>query len=234
MELNNIKQLKFGVGNKKLSNDIATFSLPTGFSCPMAKDCLTFVNRDNGKVSDGKTQKFRCFAAQAEACYPAVRQVRWNNFEALISCGTADNMALLIQSSLPEKQNTIRINTSGDFFNQNYFDAWLMVAKANPHKLFYAYTKSIPFYLKRKNEIPNNLKITCSFGGKKDNLIKENNLVSVKVFKSENEASKAGLKVDNDDSLARKADKCFALVLHGNGKAGGLQSKLHNAKVRKG
>lgn len=233
MELNNIKQLKFGIGNKKLAKNIATFSLPVGFSCPMAKDCLTFVNRDNGKITDGKTQKFRCFAAHAEACYPAVRKSRWNNFEALQSCKTADNMALLIQSSLPEKQNTIRINTAGDFFNQAYFDAWLMVAKSNPNKLFYAYTKSIPFYLKRQNEIPENFKITCSFGGKKDDLIKKHNLVSAKVFKSESEASKANLKVDNDDSLARKADKCFALVLHGNGKAGSLQSKAHNLKIRK-
>ncbi len=79
--LNN--KLTFGKGNAKLGTFIHTLSLPAGWSCPGAKDCLSKANRETGKLTDGKETVFRCFAASAEALRPNVRDSRWNNFELL-------------------------------------------------------------------------------------------------------------------------------------------------------
>ena len=38
--------LTFSTDNAKLGPDVATFSLPAGWSCPFAKDCKMLVNRD--------------------------------------------------------------------------------------------------------------------------------------------------------------------------------------------
>src|SRR5262245_1373686 len=61
------KLLKFGQGNAKLPPWVTTFSLPAGWSCPFAKDCRSFADRDTGKVTDGPHTAFRCYKASEEA-----------------------------------------------------------------------------------------------------------------------------------------------------------------------
>ena len=90
--------LSFGKGNAKLAKDIVTFSLPAGWTCPGASACLARADRATGKLTDGATQAFRCFAASAEAMYKNVRDVRWQNFAALK--GVADGDSLLFNLSL--------------------------------------------------------------------------------------------------------------------------------------
>lgn len=208
--------LSFGKKNAKLGKDIATFSLPAGFTCPKAMDCLSKSDKETGKIKDGKNIKFRCFSASAEALYPNVRKSRWNNFEQLKG-GTIGYMFNLINDSLP-KHKIIRIHVSGDFFSYNYFVAWMEVAKNNPDKLFYAYTKCLSFWLRYEKMygIPKNFILTASYGGKEDDLIQKNNLRSAIVVESVEEAKEKGLKIDHDDSLARdKSVKSFALLIHG-------------------
>jgi hypothetical protein len=134
-------------------------------------------------------------------------------------------MVELINNSLPKKATMIRAHVSGDFFNQTYFNAWMKVAMLNPEKLFYAYTKSIKYWLNRQDLIPENFKLTASFGGKLDNLIGENNLKAAKVIYSKQEAEDLGLFIDKDDSLAYGSDNSFALLIHGIQKAGSKASK---------
>ena len=57
-EIRPLLKFNFG-GNAKLSKEIVTFSLPSGYSCPGAKDCLAKADRETGKIIDGKHQKFR-------------------------------------------------------------------------------------------------------------------------------------------------------------------------------
>jgi hypothetical protein len=208
--------LSFGKRNAKLGKDIATFSLPAGFTCPKAHECLSKSNRETGKIKDGKHTQFRCFSASAEALYPNVRKSRWNNFEQLKG-KTVNDMVSLIDSSLP-KHKIIRVHVSGDFFSQDYFAAWMKVARKNPDKLFYAYTKCLSTWVKYwlVKDIPENFILTASYGGKEDYLIKEFNLRSAIVVYSVKEAEEKGLKIDHDDSLARdKSVKSFALLIHG-------------------
>lgn len=217
--------LKFGSGNSKLAPNIFTFSLPAGYSCPGADACLSkAVQQPDGryKLEDGKNTQHRCFAAIDEALKPAVRNARWHNFNLLRSLKTVEKMASRIQESLPVRhwKYIIRIHVSGDFYNQNYFDAWLTVAKNNPKTVFYAYTKSLPQVGTRLNKIPDNMKIVASLGGKFDHLIPLYKLRFSRVVLSEKEAADIGLEIDHDDSHAYEGQTNFALLLHGTQPAG--------------
>jgi len=207
--------LTFAVGNAKLGKEIATFSLPSGYTCPSAHLCLSKADRVTGKISDGEKTEFRCFSASQEAVFPAVRLSRWNNFEALKALGADySRIASLIEKSLPV-QDIVRLHVAGDFYSQAYFDAWIEVAKNNPTKTFYTYTKSLSYWIKRKNEIPQNLKLNASKGGKHDNLITEHSLKFAEVVLTEQEAIDKGLSIDHDDSHAFAQDSSFALLIHG-------------------
>ena len=208
----NKNKLSFSNGNAKLKG-IHTFSLPAGFSCPGASLCLSRANRETGKITDGANTQFRCYAASAESLFKTTRKSRWNNFEQLKACKSKQEMVDLITMSLPSKAKIVRIGASGDFYSQTYFDAWLQVADSRKDILFYAYTKSIPFYLARKDSIPFNFKVTVSRGGKFDHLITDD-LKSVTVVFSKKEATSKGLKLDKTDKLAYTGDKSFALLLH--------------------
>lgn len=226
--------LTFGRGNAKLGKEIATFSIPSGFTCPSASACLSKANRETGKITDGAETEFRCFSASQEAILPSVRASRWKNFEALKVHGS--NVAALadfIAANLP-KQNIIRVHVAGDFYSQAYFDAWLKVATNNPSKTFYAYTKSLPFWVARLDTIPRNVKMNASRGGKHDALIDAHNLKSVEVVFTESEAAAKGLAIDHDDTLAFTQDDSFALLLHGTQPAGSVASKALSVLKKQG
>jgi hypothetical protein len=228
--------LKFGKGNAKLSKLIATISLPSGFTCPGALECLSKANKITGKIKDGADTVFRCFSASQEALYRNVRENRWFNFE-LLKGKTIEEMVDLIEASLP-KQDIVRIHVGGDFFNQNYFDAWILVSERNPDKIFYAYTKSVNFWINRFETLGRagtvNFKLTASRGGKRDDLIGEFNLKEAVVVFTEEEAEEKGLTIDHDDTLAYLQDQSFALLLHGAQPAKSEASKALQVLKKKG
>ena len=224
--MNSLKLLKFQVGNAKLvaiQDDgtgelivikIHTISLPSGYSCPAADECLSKAHKVTGKITDGVDIKYRCFSATDEARSSNARNARWHNFDLLRRESTA-TMVERIHHSLPKAAQIVRIHVAGDFFNQKYFDAWRIVASYNPDILFYAYTKSLNYWAKRIDRIPANLNLTASVGGKHDSLIAELNLKYAKVVYHPSEAEKLGLEIDHDDSHAMYGTKPFALLLHG-------------------
>lgn len=221
--------LKFspGSGNTKLKSlggKVFTFSLPSGWACPGANECYSraVVSGHTMAIQDGPNTKFRCFSATQEVVYGAVYAQRQYNFEQikevlhLSSPSTqAEQVADLIQKSLPPKATVIRIHVAGDFFHKNYMKAWIKVATDNPGIIFYAYTKSVHFWVELLGTIPSNLKLNASRGGKYDHLIDLHNLKSAEVVYTEQEAIDKGLEIDHDDSHAFLQDKSFALLLHG-------------------
>jgi hypothetical protein len=226
--------LKFQKGNAKLDKRIHTFSLPAGHSCPGADICLTKADRHTGKIKDGANQQIRCFAASAEALYPSTRNARWHNFDLLKGLKTTAKMKTLILKSLPAKVEIIRVHVSGDFFNQAYFDAWLQVAIEKPDIIFYAYTKSIKYWMARKDQIPDNFRLTGSIGGKHDDFIRENNLKYAEILLSIDDAIEKGLEIDHDDSHAYDGDSSFALLVHGTQKAGTVAAEALSILRSKG
>jgi hypothetical protein len=144
----------------------------------------------------------------------------------------------LIQASLPRPKwkYLVRLHVSGDYFSQDYFDAWVKVARLNPQTVFYGYTKSLPFWIKRKRNIPKNLRLTASRGGKWDSLIEPHGLRSARVVFSEAEAKRLRLPIDHDDSHAYATRGNFALLLHGTQPAGSESARVWQAlkKIGKG
>lgn len=231
-------RLKFYRGNAKLGRNVWTFSLPAGHTCPGAKDCLAKVslNADGKRVlKEGAGTKFRCFAASDELLYPATFAARRFNFDLLRPLKTVDAIVQLLTASLPKNMQVLRVHVAGDFYSRNYFDAWMRVAAARPDTIFYAYTKSLHFYtdwLRENGELPANFKITASEGGKFDARIGEHELVFSRVVFHPDDAKKAKMKIDKDDSLAMASAKPFALLVHGASAAGSEQAKAM-ARMRK-
>lgn len=220
-------KLTFGKGNAKVGDGVYTFSIPAGHTCPFANECFSRADKATGKIKDGPETRFRCFAASMEARMPSIRKSRWANLDALRNAGLTnpDSMRDLILASIPRKARKVRIHVAGDFFNPDYLRAWIMAAKARPDILFYAYTKSVPFILAERGNIPHNLVITASIGGKADRLINGSGLQSARVVYSEQEASFLGLPIDHDDTHAQRNGGSFALLIHGTQPAGSKAAK---------
>jgi hypothetical protein len=228
------EKLKFGFGNSKLAMGIATFSIPAGHSCPFARECLTKSDRTTGKLSHGKHIRFRCFSATQENTYKNVREARWKNFDLLNKNKDIENLANLIQYSLPLNINMVRVHVSGDFYSESYFLAWVNVALNNPGIIFYGYTKAVPFIVKCKSIIPRNFRFVCSLGGTHDHLIKTNHLKSAEVVFSPEEAKTKKLELDHDDSHAINGKKSFAILIHGTQPPGTPASKAWTALRKRG
>lgn len=232
-----MEKLKFSKGNAKLGTHIQTISLLSGWSCPFAHDCLSKAVLDEvtnkRTIVDGKHTQFRCFSASQEALYTYTYNQRKYNFD-LVKKKETNEIIDLIKVSIPKNTKYIRIHVGGDFFNQKYFDAWLEVAKSTPEILFYAYTKALPFWIARLNEIPENFKLNASKGGKHDDLIKKYNLKEAVVVFSEEEAEKLGLEIDHDDTHAYKKEESFALLIHGAQPKGSEAMKAITSLKKKG
>lgn len=220
-------RLMFAQGNAKLDKKVGILSLPAGYSCPFAELCLSKSNKNTGKIQDGPLTQFLCFAASAEALFKNIRKSRWGNFNKLRACKSIESMAELILASLP---NTpfIRFHGSGDFYSQDYFDAWLMVARVRPSITFYGYTKALPFWVKRIDSIPANMHLVASQGGRYDNLIGLHGLRFAKVVLSEKQAAEEGLPIDHDDRHVWDYSGNFALLIHGTQPAGSESGKAYS------
>ena len=223
--------LRFGNPNsklkkliKKLGLVLKTFTLPAGWTCPGAKDCLSRANREPGKIQDGPDTLFRCFAASAEATYPSLRKMVWHNLGLLKDSlvDGVDACADLICASLPKKFDVMRVHVGGDYFVKEYLQAWIAVAKRNPNKVFYSYSKSLHFF--KQFALPENLVLTASRGGKYDELIDLHGWKEALVVYSEEEAEQKGLEIDHDDTHAAFGKENFALLIHGTQPKGSAAS----------
>lgn len=228
-----MNKLHFSKGNAKLAKDVYIFSLPSGWTCPGALDCLSKSERVTGKIKDGPDTKFRCYSASEECRFPNVRKIRWNNFNLIKDALSKKRLEVLIINSLPFDAKKIRIHSAGDFFNKSYMQSWLNVAKQFPQKLFYGYTKSIPFWIDLANQQtwPINFVLTASYGGKFDSMIKSYDLKNARVVYSYEEAKQLDLPIDHTDEFAQRLHpKSYGLLLHGvmppNSESGKARQKL--------
>ena len=240
-------KLKFGDPNAKLKKMIKkvglvlkTFTLPAGHTCPAAKDCFSRADRETGKVTDGPDTVFRCFMASAEARSPSLRKLVWHNLELIKEALKRDAQAgfenmphtsQLINKSLPKKFDIMRVHVGGDYFSRQYLMAWIEVAKPNPDKVFYSYSKSL--HLFKQFALPENLVLTASRGGKHDDLIDLHGWKEALVVYSEEEAAERGLEIDHDDTHAAFGEDNFALLIHGTQPAGSMASQALQAIKRK-
>lgn len=225
--------LTLSKGNDKMQHmSVVYLSLPAGYTCPFADICKSTAHKHGGRFKDNNLAikdfgDIRCYAASAEVAYPNVRKARWRNYDLLRKFkGDINGMAKLIVNSLNffEQKNPqiklFRIHESGDFWSQEYFDAWLIAARARPDILFYAYTKALPLWQTRKDDIPTNLRLIASEGGTHDDLIDKEQFRKAIIVQDQGEAIEKRLHIDANDFLAAFGDKDFALLVHG------VQSKV--------
>jgi len=202
---------KFTKVNKYIfDQDAYAWNLPSGHTCPGAYKCLAKADRTTGKITNGPKQEFRCYSAVGER-FPSVRKRVWENFEATKDKSPGE-VAQVLAGCFPRKARRVRIHSSGDFFSQNYFDGWLRFISLQPSVHFWAFTKSLPFWIARLSSIPCNLVLTASVGGRHDTLAHRHKLKYAKVVYSKQEAASYQLKIDVDDRLAAHGSESFALL----------------------
>ena len=269
--------LSFGNGNSKLKAlrkaaaaelnvpvsrvRILPLTLPAGWSCPGADECLAFADPVTGKIWDSPELKFRCFEASAER-YENVRQQNWHNFNLVRSTSNSHETAGLILRSLKEATKKfksddvviVRIHVGGDFYSEEYFKGWARALRATevwdmPKIIGYAYTKSIHHLRQLDIKIPKNFVLTASEGGRFDHLIPETSvairsydidgqiqsegLKVAKVVFSPEQAQSEGLEIDHDDSHAVFGKESFGLLIHGTQPKGSQSAKaLSSLKAR--
>ncbi len=215
--------LKKWLGEKigRAAAKVYSFDILSGVDCPFAHSCKSQAEeQDDGsrRIKDGPHTKFRCFSASQEVLFTNTYKSRKRNHDAIHSLETSDAMADALCDALPKDARVIRIHVSGDMFSHKYFLAWCKVAERTPNVLFYAYTKSLVYWVRSRDRVPANLVLTASYGGRNDELIAQHGLRSAKVVFSEQEAADLGLEIDHDDSHAcdpAKSALDFALLIHG-------------------
>jgi hypothetical protein len=243
-EFTTLNKLDIFFENAKLKG-IWHFSLPSGWTCPGASNCLTKADKVTGKITDAqkpnkKGVAYRCYASVMEARFPAVRASRHKNFELLKEAKTEKNITALIVRSIPQGLRNIggylRVHIGGDFFSQTYFNAWMKAAAFFPRVTFYSYTKSVHYLAKylETNKLPDNYVFACSEGGKHDDLIGEIGIKKATVFFSQEEVDGLGLDVDHTDEKAIHGKEDFGLLLHGQQPKQSLASKALQLLKRKG
>ena len=234
--LKQVDELKPFLDNKR---KIYSLDLLSGDSCPFAKACLSkAVENEDGKrhIQDGKDNEFRCFSASQEVQYTNVYNSRKHNFDALRGLHLNDMIHELNQS-MPDNLGICRIHVAGDFFSPDYMFAWINMAMMHTDRLFYAYTKSLSYWMKYKEyaDQVDNFVLTASYGGRNDSMIAENGLRSAKVIFSEDEAG--DLDIDHDDSHAARPslkNQDFALLIHGTQPKGSTAAEALRALKGKG
>jgi len=193
----NSKLKKTSIENKMR---VMNFSLPayktiTGKTvCPFAKDCIKY-----------------CYAQKGNYRYPSVIKGLNNRYEL---SKTDEFIPKMNATIILERPTHVRIHDSGDFYSIAYLNKWVTIANDNKEVIFYAYTKSIKFFIDGL-KLPKNLKIIFSEGSKTDNLINVNKHRHARIFKSKELLKAAGyIDASTNDLKAITSNKKVGLVYH--------------------
>jgi len=195
---------------KKASQLVYNFGMPALESNTGLKTCP-----NAGKCAIG------CFAKSGAYLFSNVAKA----YETRLQVALSDDFSSLIQTELNaiikrNKNNAplfIRIHDSADFFDETYYNKWLVIMLNNPNVNFYAYTKMISFFKARK--IPSNFTVIFSYGGKEDHLIDPINDRHSLVFENAIDLVNANyVNASHDDMLAIGKNKRIGLIYHGQKK----------------
>jgi hypothetical protein len=162
-------------------------------------------------LSDGQRVN-TCPAAGicATLCYARTNTYRFSN----VLAAHTRNLELVVtdlasweQSMIEElthrryRSKWVRIHDAGDFFSDEYLEAWLRIAAVTPDVTFYAYTREVSRFRRcvEQGQRPDNFMYLFSLGGKEDKLI---DLVADRhcdVFPSLEAATVAGYSSQHED-----------------------------------
>jgi len=194
----NSKMKKTSKENKAkiLNFSIPAYKTKSGKStCPFAGGCQAYCYAQKGNYTR----------------FPIVQELMEKKY--LLS--KQDNFPFLINTEIQKKKPThVRIHDSGDFYSPLYLQKWVDIANDNKEVIFYAYTKSIKFFVEGF-AVPTNLKIIFSEGSKTDNLINVNKHRHARIFKTSQELKSAGyIDASSNDLQAITDNKKVGLIFH--------------------
>ena len=215
----NTYNIKWTKGNEKLQKDNGGTYNIIGFGIPADHD-FNANGESLNTCPSALACRAVCYAKQGRYAMPNVVNARKHNLD--MSLNTHFASMVVADLKRMRKVNTVRIHDSGDFYNQDYFNKWCDIAKALPHIIFYAYTKTLNLDWENK---PDNLVITQSFGGKHDNLVNMS-LPHSRIFATHEDRINAGYVDGNvNDVPAIEGLVQIGLVYHGQRKLTDSQKK---------
>lgn len=158
--------VKWTNGNEKLNKPNGDVYRIIGFGIPADYD-FQLNGETVNTCPSALACRGVCYAKQGRYGMQNVKDARKHNLDMSLRSDFVD--MVIADLSRMRKVNTVRIHDSGDFYNQEYFNKWNLIAKALPLITFYAYTKTLDMTIWEGKA--DNLKITQSLGGKHDNLV---------------------------------------------------------------
>ena len=123
-----------------------------------------------------------------------------------------------------ENNRMVRIHTSGEFYSLPYFKKWVEIARNCPDHEFWVYTKMVRM-VKSVRDLPHNLNIIFSEGGREDRFIDRDRDRYSRVFPRftapESLPVYGFVDCTEDDSIPICKDKIqkVGLIFHGQGRA---------------
>lgn len=121
----------------------------------------------------------------------------------------------------------VRIHDAGDFFSDEYLQAWMNIARATPDVLFYAYTKEVEMFRRLAVPLsPPNFRWLWSLGGRQDHRIDLEIERHADVFPDEETLVKAGYE-------SQEASDLYAITLQSK-KVGIAANNIRHFKKRQG
>jgi hypothetical protein len=161
-----------------------------------------------------------CYARNGTYRFPKVKAAHARNLKMVLDNLEGWKAAMIEEVAKRVKRGGyVRIHDSGDFFSDDYLEAWIDIARNIPSVTFYAYTKEV-LRFKRLAErqyysatgggyfpwAPRNFKWLYSLGGKQDHLIDLDRDRHAEVFPTAEALEAAGyFNQEGDDRLAVEA-----------------------------
>ena len=154
-------------------------------TCPNAGACAAF-----------------CYAKNGTYLFKNVRKAHIEKLELVLNNREEWKRLMIEEIKKPKyKGKYIRIHDAGDFFNEQYAQDWIDIAKGCLESIFYAYTKEV--LMMKKLEKPDNFIVIYSFGGKQDQHINKNEDRHSDVFPNYDEMINLGyVDIEEDDKQA--------------------------------
>ena len=165
-----------------------------------------------------------CYALQGAYAFSNVKKAYEERFQATQNAAQffllmSDEINRVSKSAArQDKQLVIRIHDSGDFYSEAYLETWFGIVAAFPKVLFYCYTKQVQLLQNRRADVPKNLKVNFSLGGKQDAIINQKRDSHARVFETKRELqSLRYVDTSADDSFAFTGAgvRKIGLVYHG-------------------
>ena len=136
----------FTKGNTKIHESVLCFSLPPIKTCPNHEHCASC-----------------CYAAVPYRMYPSTK-AKWDaNYYTTQNTDQFVRLAISELTAAEAKGHEVtRIHVSGDFYSQEYVDAWHEVIEHMHNMMFYTYTKAMEHFMLAHLIIKENINIIDS------------------------------------------------------------------------